>query len=178
MKLSFNEWFKNANPDPEEIKARWEAIGGIPIPKKVWAKICDEFDGLETWDTLVECARPKFDEDNNYLGEEPYLTDEMQSIVIALDYYGKPVKKEDAAILAGLKPWKRTHYSIVVDGIDGKSEEKFNALELARPYVEGRVGTLGYWTSSDTCFHNDFCHFYLHGFSLSDLGINWIDHAA
>jgi hypothetical protein len=178
MKLSFSEWFRQTNPPPDEVKERWEKIGGVPVPLKVWMKICEEFDGIETWDTLIECARPIFSEDNKLLGEEPYLTPYQAEIVMLLDYYGKPIKKSNARILAGLKPWVEIVYSIVTRGIDGTSTEEFETIEHVRTHLKEWIGQVGCWVSSDTAYHNDYCHFYCHGFKLSDLGYKWQDHVA
>ncbi len=176
MKMTFSEWFRSTNPSPDEVKERWEAIGGIPTPLKRWVRICDAHAGLNTWDELVECGMIFFDNDANQMIEETLSTDE-ESQVMLLGFYGKPVKKKHARMLANLSKWESICYSIVTTGPEGTSEKEFQTIEHVRTHLKNWIGSWeGVWTSSDTTYHNDYCNFHCHGFKLSDLDYKWQEH--
>lgn len=128
---------------------------------KRWEAICRDNAKICTWDTLVECE----------------LSVEEGDIVSKLGYYGHAVEETHAQRIDEGLPWDENIFSIVYDGVDGSMETRFATVERAKGFIEQYVGA-GAWTSSDTAFHSDYAHYYLHGFTLKDAGIDWQDHVA
>lgn len=120
-----------------------------------FAELVKEYDGM-TWDYPVECS------DN--------ITDEQRKRIIKLGYYGKQIKLEHAKMLEDNICYKNDNpYSINYRGCDGQETFEFETLEKAKKFIIPRIE----WTNSDTCVGAEMAIYYLEGFKLSDIGINW-----
>jgi hypothetical protein len=120
-----------------------------------WTILVSRYKG-STWDVPVEC-----DDD---------LTSEERKKIENLGYYGKPVKPEHATALENDQPYKRSKpYAIAYHGVDGDETHEFNTLDEAKTFIVERIQ----WCQSDTCVGSDYAKYYLDGFKLSDIGVDW-----
>ena len=118
-----------------------------------WADIVSEY---QTWDQVVECCDT--------------LTADDRERIEKLGYYGHVVKPLHAKWLHEEKRWEPSHkYLLTLIGPEGVSEQGFDTLEEAGAYIKPRIQ----WCSpSGESFKTDYINYYLHGFSLMDVGID------
>jgi len=159
--IAYFKWLQDAERSPEERQERWDSIG-IVIPLSRWKKIVDENEGIQSWDTLVECE----------------LNEHEASVIGCLGYYGHAIRKGDHVRLYKGIPYDDSGYSILKEFHNGIHEEQnFKTIENVRTFVNKYVGE-GAWCKSDGLFCTDYVNYFCHGFVLSDLNIKWLEHTA
>lgn len=120
-----------------------------------WHVLIHDWDGL-TWDHVVEC--------------QDGLPKEFAEKICELGYYGRLIRREHGlALTEGRRFEAPNQYGITYHGVDGKEEKWFKTLEEASKYILPRIQ----WTQSDTEVCTDYANYYLTGFTLADIGVNW-----